>query len=43
VIKTPLVEDITIPSDFVVQVPPSDLSENFGRFLDSQEIADVSM
>jgi speckle-type POZ protein len=43
VIKTPLVEDITIPSDFVVQVPPSDLSENFGKFLDSQEIADVSM
>ncbi|CAL5007384.1 unnamed protein product [Urochloa decumbens] len=42
VIKKPIVEDIAIASDFEVQVPPSDMSETFGKFLDSKEIADVT-
>ncbi|CAL4997642.1 unnamed protein product [Urochloa decumbens] len=42
VIKKPIVEDTTIASDFEVQVPPSDMSETFGKFLDSKEIADVT-
>nr|CAB3480460.1 unnamed protein product [Digitaria exilis] len=42
VIKAIRVEGITITSGFEVQVPPSDLSENLGRFHDSKELADVT-
>nr|CAB3482501.1 unnamed protein product [Digitaria exilis] len=42
VIKTTRVEGITITSGFEVQVPPSDLSENLGRFKDSEDLADVT-